>query len=74
MYTYCKMIQKPLLPRLCIKARAIHRLARRKRWPAYAFAAAIQEFPHEIPHDDQATLMIHAVHMYLVYLTFTLID
>jgi hypothetical protein len=72
------MIQKPLLPRLCIKARAIHRLARRKRWPAYAFAAAIQEFPHEIPHEiphhDQATLMIHAVHMYLVYLTFTLID
>lgn len=72
------MIQKPLLPRLCIKARAIHRLARRKRWPAYAFAAAIQEFPHEISHEipyhDQATLMIHAVHMYLVYLTFTLID
>jgi len=68
------MQTRPLLPRLHSRIRAIHRLARRKRWPAYAFAAVIQELPHDIPHHDHATLMIKALHMYLVYLTFTLID
>lgn len=64
--------------KMAFRARAVHRLARQKRWPAYAFAAIAQEFPHELPHgvdeNPMASVAIRAMHIGLIYLSFTLID
>jgi hypothetical protein len=63
-----------LIHRIALKARAAHRLARQKRWPAYVFAAAAQEFPHDVPDHPVATLVLKAIHMYVLYVSFSLID
>ena len=60
--------------RVVLRARAVHRLARQKRWPAYIFAAIAQETPREFPDHPVASLAMHAAHIYLLYLSFTLID
>ena len=66
--------------RLALRARAVHRLARRKRWPAYVFAAVAQETPHDVDwiagahHSPATTLAVKAAHILLIYLSFTLID
>lgn len=53
---------------------AAHRLARMKKWPAYAFAAAVQEIPHDVHGDPVADLALKVAHMSLVFVAFTLID
>lgn len=63
-----------VIKRAHLRARAVHRLARTKRWPAYVFAAAIQEMPHDVHDNLPATVAVRAVHMYLLYLSFTLIE
>lgn len=67
-----------LPPRLLFKARALHRLARHKRWPAYVFAAAVQETPHldycHHHHQPLESMALQAAHIALVYLSFTLLD
>lgn len=60
--------------RVVLRARAVHRLARQKRWPAYIFAAIAQETPHEVHDNPVASLIVRAAHIYLLYLSFTLID
>lgn len=67
--------------RLALRARAVHRLARQKRWPAYVFAAVTQELPHDADFlganghaHDLESLMIRAAHIALLYVSFTLID
>lgn len=56
------------------RVKAVHRLARQKRWPAYVFAAVAQEFPHDVPENPVASLAIRAVHIGLLYVSFTLLD
>jgi hypothetical protein len=77
----CIILPHPVKPqRLALRARAVHRLARQKRWPAYVFAAVAQETPHDagwIPdvHDSPAVnLAVKAAHILLLYISFTLID
>lgn len=62
--------------KVVFRARAVHRLARQKRWPAYMFAAVAQEVPHDMHdhHHPVASVAAHAVHIGLTYLAFTLID
>lgn len=65
--------------KVAFRARAVHRLARQKRWPAYMFAAVAQEVPHEIHiHDNHdnlaASVAVRAAHIGLTYLAFTLLD
>ena len=60
--------------RVVLRAKAVHRLARQKRWPAYVFAAIAQETPHEVHDNPLASVAMRAAHIYLLYLTFTLID
>lgn len=64
--------------KMVFRAKAVHRLARQKRWPAYVFAAVAQDFPHDFPpqedHHPELSLAIRAVHIGLMYLSFTLID
>lgn len=60
--------------KVAFRARAVHRLARQKRWPAYMFAAVAQEVPHDIHNHPVASVAVRAVHIGLTYLAFTLID
>jgi hypothetical protein len=69
------------VPRVIFRAKAVHRLAKKKRWPAYVFAAVAQETPHDISwmpghHQDDpvALVAVKAAHIALIYLSFTLID
>ena len=66
----------PSTPRpLVFRARAVHRLARQKRWPVYLFAALVQETPHVLPtHDPVTGAIFSAAHIGLIYLSFTLLD
>lgn len=59
------------------RAHALHRLARRKRWPAYVIAATAQDFPmvKEVQHDDLAVACVaHMVHVGLIILSLTLLE
>jgi len=62
--------------RMALRARAVHRLARKKRWPAYMFAAIVQETPHEFSGPDHTveSLAMRLTHVLLIYLSFTLIE
>lgn len=76
-----KMVKMFNVPpgKIAFRARAVHRLARQKRWPAYVFASVAQEFPHEFSHEGheshpELSIAIRAIHIALLYISFTLID
>lgn len=69
-----RTLKLPPPQRVALRARAVHRLAQKKRWPAYVFAAIVQETPHEVHDNPTASLAIKAAHIWLTYLSFTLLD
>jgi hypothetical protein len=69
-----KLLNVPPPKKMAFRAKAVHRLARQKRWPAYVFAAVAQEFPHDVHDDAVMSAAIRVVHIGLIYLSFTLID
>ena len=80
-YVYTMHRVNTIPSKIVLRVRAVHRLARRKRWPAYAFAAIAQETPHDatflgVDHhvDIAASCVLKAVHVALVYMSLTLID
>lgn len=67
----------PNFQRVRLRMRAMHRLARQKKWPAFVLAATIQDpaiLPHDVHDNLPATVAVRAVHMYLTYLSLTLLD
>jgi hypothetical protein len=66
----------PSCPRIRLRVRALHCLARRKRWPVLACAALLQDTVDVVleEYHNFDRLALRAVHIVALYLLMRLVD